>query len=228
MITLCIIVEGETEEGFVNRVLSKYLLEYDIYAIPSCYHGGSSYEKPKKHIVNWMKGDKKLNNWFTTMIDLYGLPTDFPEFRESKDRKTPIERVEFLEKKFKEDIKSILNRDEYSFKFIPYIQLHEFEALLFCDLEKMSESFHNSNNAIQEIIKQLPKNISSPEDINDSENTAPSKRIIKEIPTYEDEKNIAGPSITKEIGIKNLKKCPHFKQWIEKLEGLSKKVQIHD
>ena len=68
---------------------------------------------------------------------------------------------------------------------------------------------------ILEIIEQFP----NPEDINDSPETAPSKRMKTLIDGYE--KVTYGISLVEYTGIETiLHKCPHFKDWIEKLKAV--------
>ena len=62
----------------------------------------------------------------------------------------------------------------------------------------------------------------SPEEIDDGEQTAPSKRLIREVPAYYSLKPVAGPLIVAEIGLPNLRSaCPHFDEWVSTLERLS-------
>ncbi|HLP44702.1 MAG TPA: DUF4276 family protein [Candidatus Kapabacteria bacterium] len=98
--------------------------------------------------------------------------------------------------------------------------MHEFEALIFADLEKLNLEFPDKEAAIQKLLEMARGK--NPELINDHPDTAPSKRIIKEIKFYEKNKSVAGPSVVESIGLTCLKeKCKHFGEWITKLEGLS-------
>jgi hypothetical protein len=52
--------------------------------------------------------------------------------------------------------------------------------------------------------------------------TAPSKRIIAEIPEYDGQKATSGPLIAGRIGLPTLReKCAHFAEWLHRLEGLA-------
>jgi hypothetical protein len=107
-------------------------------------------------------------------------------------------------------------------RFIPYIQMHEFEALVFVDLSKLSIAFPDDN--VAQVIASLKKSTANlePELINHGEASAPSKRLIRELPAYEQKRSVAGYLVTEEIGIIALKAaCPHFCSWITKLEQLS-------
>ena len=226
MIRLNMIVEGQTEEAFVNQVLVDHLGHFGISTSARCvetgrkkkriFRGGvSNYQKAKKDISLWMQGDWKPEAFFTTMFDLYALPTDFPGYEDTCNCRDPYQRIEQLEEEFRKDFEST--------NFIPYIQLHEFEALVLADPSKLLDRFFEKESAIRNLENQCNK-FTSPELINDGEETAPSKRIIKEIPEYKGQKVIAGPEAVSKIGLEYLReKCPHFDGWIKKLESLSSK-----
>ena len=204
------IVEGQTEETFVNLVLVPELAQNSVWGRARCvitgrkhgikHRGGlGSYAKARNDIVLWMKEDRNPDAFFTTMFDLYALPNDFPGYEDAKKNRDPYKRVEALEKAMKEDIGNP--------RFVPYIQLHEFEALLLTDLKKLEIQYFEQDTAIQHLIEIASKS-DSPELIDDGPETAPSKRIIKEIPEYEGMKALAGPLVAKEIGLPTLQsKC---------------------
>lgn len=105
---------------------------------------------------------------------------------------------------------------------IPYIQLHEFEALLLSDPEKFDWQYIEHDRAIARLV-ELASRFPSPELINDGATTAPSKRIIDEIPEYEYQKATAGPLIARQVGIATMReRCPHFAEWLALLEALDR------
>lgn len=222
MIRLNIIVEGQTEEAFVNKVMVPHLAQSEVFAIPRLiktgekkghiYRGGmTTYGKAKEDIKRWISQDKGKAVRFTTMFDLYRLPKDFPKFNESEKIAEPYQRVNFLENSLKADIRE--------HRFTPYIQLYEYEALILSDPTKFE--FVEDSSQIEKLMR-LVKKFKSPELINDGAETAPSKRIIKIIPEYKYLKPIVGPSVAQQIGLETIrKKCPHFNEWLIKLETLS-------
>ncbi|CAD5921764.1 DUF4276 family protein [Planktothrix agardhii] len=224
MIRLHIIAEGQTEEEFVNTILTEHLGYFNISTDVHCittkrtrtkvFRGGlPSYQKIKKDIIFWLRQDKHPEARFTTMCDLYALPNDFPEFEEAQKISDPYERVEQLENALFQDINDS--------RFIPYIQLHEFEALILSEPIKLEERFPNYQSEVKKLVS-LCQSFESPELINDGEQTAPSKRIIQAIPSYEGAKVSVAPLMAQKIGLENIRqKCPHFNQWIERLENLS-------
>ena len=146
------------------------------------------------------------------MFDLYALPEDFPGMSISKKFADPYEKIKTIEKAFANDLGSE--------RFIPYIQLYEFEALLFSDITKMGIYFLNREKEIKQ-LRNLCASFVSPEHINDNPDTAPSKRIERTIPGYHDAKPIAGPLVATAIGFATIRaKCHHFNQWISCLESL--------
>jgi len=103
-------------------------------------------------------------------------------------------------------------------RFIPYIQLHEFEALLFAEPSQFAVAYPNKEKEIQKLVAVRAKFI-SPEDINEGENTAPSKQILAIFPDYK--KVSTGSRIALKIGFAKIRtENPHFNEWLNKLEQL--------
>lgn len=223
------IVEGQTEETFVNRVLKPYLAQRSVWCKARSvatgrrrgfrYRGGlNSYQQAKNDIILWMKEDQNADAFFTTMFDLYALPTDFPSYENARKISDPRKRVAALE--------GAMNQDIQHPRFIPHIQLHEFEALLLADPQKLDCKYLDHDTAIQNLI-QMASTFSSPELIDDGYETAPSKRIIHEIPEYEGMKASAGPLVSEKIGLRVLRgRCQHFGNWLDRLENLGGGIAV--
>ncbi|MCP4148866.1 MAG: DUF4276 family protein, partial [bacterium] len=121
------------------------------------------------------------------------------------------QKVESVEKLFAHDIGSK--------RFLPYLQLHEFEALIFVEPGQLDKISHMSLSGQLEKVKASFK---SPEEINDNPETAPSRRILKVYPKYR--KTTQGPVIVRRIGLDKIRvECKHFDWWISTLEKLGKK-----
>jgi hypothetical protein len=199
-----ILVEGETEEKFVKDILNPYFEKKEIYLTPVRLRGVSKYYIIQKEVKSLLKNQSFL--LVTTMIDLYACPSDMPKKTEIKQDMNHIQKVTFLENAFSKDI----NNE----KFLPYLQLHEFEALLFSDVSYFS-LLSRDISYFENIVRTK-----EPEEINDSPDTAPSKRIIQKIPQYEFTKPTNGIILAKKIGLENMRvKCPHFNDWIVKIES---------
>ena len=227
MIRLHFTAEGQTEEKFVKEVLSPHLANFQVFCDVRCvltsenkkqrieYRGGfrqhKAYETVRKDIVSWMQEDKDSACRFTTMFDFYALPQDFPGQDKIKSITDKYEKVTVLEQEFASNI--IDNR------FVPYIQLHEFEALIFANPAYLELEYLDYASEIRKLIN-ISEQYDSPEMINDGAETAPSKRIIAEIPEYENNKT-NGAIVAKEIGLSTLRlKCKHFDAWLTTLEKL--------
>lgn len=223
MIRLHLVVEGQTEETFVNRLLVEHFGQFNIVTDARCvetsrrqgriYRGGViDYQRVRNDLSRWMKEDQNANARFTTMLDLYALPEDFPRFAEAKQQSDPYGRVAMLEQAFAGDVGDR--------RFLAYLQLHEFEALLLSDPAQFEERFSEHADNIRNLVN-LVAQFTSPELIDDDQYSAPSKRIIKEIPEYEGAKVSAGPLVAQKIGVSAMRqKCQHFDEWLSKLERL--------
>jgi len=157
-----------------------------------------------------LKDDPRPASRFTTLIDLYGLPPDFPGWaRGFYSEGDPYSYINLLEREFANDID-----DE---RFIPYIQLHEYETLLFSSPQTF-DCLSATPSQVGKIAK-IAQDFGNIELINRSRQTAPSKRIEGVFPGYDKVAN--GVDIAELIGLPTLReKCPHFNEWITKLEQL--------
>jgi hypothetical protein len=216
------IVEGQTEETFVRDVIIPHLASsHSVWGKVRCVttnrkrkiRGGgfnTNYKVLRDDILLWMKEDQNLDMKFTTMLDLYALPPDFPGYNDAGKHCDAYQRVDALERAFGQDIQDT--------RFIPYIQLHEFEALLLADPQKLDWEYLKHDQGIRNLVDMV-SHFDSPELIDDGQETAPSKRIIREIPEYEGMKASAGPIVAEKIGLPTLRdRCRHFNNWLSRLE----------
>ena len=218
---LYITVEGQTEKDFADRLLKPHLASYSIDVRPRVVvtnrkmgkRGGIlDFDKIRGDLGRLMKQDRQPETRFTTMVDLHALPTAFPGWGEARKQNRPGDKVGVLE--------TALEKEIGDTRFLPFIQLHEFEALLYCDLSELQHRIADSQpgiSALQREVQDL-----EPEEINEGSSTAPSKRIIRHVPIYERNKVRVGAPAAAAIGLPKLRlKCPHFGAWITKLEMLS-------
>lgn len=227
MARLYLFAEGYTEQTFAANILKPHLANMGVYLgnIILIAHarkggithrgGGRSYIPMKNDIRRILKQETGRDVFFTTMIDLYAIHTDFPGRDDAERlRQLPDKRVEALERSFAEDI-----GDQ---RFIPYIQLHEFEAYLFSDPTKFKFFYNHHEKAIS-ALQAIADGVKIPELINDGEHSAPSKRIIAKLPDYKDAKRVYGPQVAALIGLEVIRsKCPHFHAWLSRLEQLDR------
>jgi hypothetical protein len=220
-IRLNITTEGQTEFHFVKNVLYGHLQPYGIFCdVRSVLtskeyrkRGGiTNYKKAKKDIQQWLLHEKSADRRFTTMFDYYALPNDFPGYADAQKLNNPYDMVKCIEEAFAKDMND--------YRFIPYIQLHEFEALFYSDLDILLLEYEDKRKEIEElksILFQSPYN-GNPELINDKKGTSPSHRILSKIPEYQ---KITAISLLNYISVDVLRtKCIHFNEWLTKLENI--------
>lgn len=208
-------VEGQTEEAFLQEVMVAPYAIRGIYLHPIIvstspgYKGGlTSYSKVRPQIDRLCKQDP--NAFVTTLFDFYALPEDFP----GKGGLGAINAANGLAKvvHLETELKNAIGHAN----FIPNIMLHEFEALLFTDIEAFAD--WTDDDDVLDPLRQA-RLVLAPEDINDGPQTAPSKRILSVMPSFQ--KTVHGPLIAAAIGLDAIvAACPHFGMWLKKLESL--------
>ena len=222
---LYLFAEGQTEQTFADTVLKPHLTNFGVYMHnpvliaharkKGTVHrgGGRKYLPMKSDIVRFLKQDTAGDAFFTTMIDLYALHSEFPGREEAeKLRNDPYRRVNLLHEAWTTDVGDR--------RFIPFIQLHEYEAYLFTDVTQF-ELFYPNSEAEIAALKKIADHVSTPELIDDGQHTAPSKRIIGQLPDYAAAKKVVGPQVGELIGLAAIrKKCSHFDKWLTRLERL--------
>ncbi|MDQ8192009.1 DUF4276 family protein [Roseibacillus persicicus] len=213
-----ILVEGQTEERFVKDVLAPDLLLKGLSTIPTLLTTKVVKSGPnfKGGVTNYtkMKGDlnRRLQDsdaLVTTLIDYYGLPNDTPGMS-TRPNGSPRERVQHVENALREDLGCRPN-------FLPFLLLHEFEALLFVDHEITASVIPAREKAPELVSISEGK---EPEEINELPETAPSKRLLKVFPSFR--KTLHGPTAAKRIGLPRIReRCPHFNNWMSQLENFA-------
>jgi hypothetical protein len=216
MTRVYLLVEGQTEEAFVRELLAphynrigKYLTPIIVSTSPGYKGGVVSYAKVKSQLLRLCKQDSGA--YITTLFDLYALPGDFPGKNSAGYPSTGSghQKSAFLEMQLAQDI-NLAN-------FIPNLMVHEFEALLFTQPEKFSE--WTDDKTVVSTLRAVTEAYATPEDINHGPHTAPSKRVLAAMSSYQ--KTIHGPLIACEIGLDAIRgKCPHFHAWLQTLEAL--------
>ena len=211
-----VLVEGQTEEAFVRELLIPYGARFGCYLHPiivstSPGHKGGvvSYAKIKPQIMRLCLQDRDA--YVTTMFDLYALPTDFPGKNAPNypNNGSGHQKAAFLETQLGQDIGQA--------NCLPNLIVHEFEALLFTEVVQFTQ--WTDDDFVARSLEQALVGKSSPEDINDSPQTAPSKRILAVMPQYQ--KTFHGPLIACDIGLDPIRNiCPHFHAWLTIVEAL--------
>lgn len=220
MTLVYVVVEGQTEESFISQVLAPVLWPRQVYLIPHLlgprgHQGGNpKYVRVKKDVILQLKQYPAA--YCSTMLDFYGLGGGFPG--------TPLppnlpnlDKVRHIERSIKADIIAEIPDWRPDVRFLPYLQLHEFEGLLFSDPTAFAHGIYEPGlvASFQAIRTAFP----TPEDIDEGPNTAPSKRVIALSPRYR--KPLYGTLAALQVGIAAMRQeCLHFRYWLEQLEAL--------
>lgn len=211
---LYIVVEGQTEEEFVKDLLTPFFEGMGIYIYPVIIHTGKGHKggfvnyNHLRNDVNKLLRSQGQDVVVTTFVDFFRCP-DLPYKEIWTGVSNHSERVVEMENAIKRDIND--------WRFYPYIQLHEFEALLFSSNEGFKRYF-DKDKTLE--IKKIIDSYDNPEDINSSPDGAPSKRLLRIIPGFD--KVMYGNILALEIGLNTiLNKCPRFRKWVETLISVS-------
>jgi hypothetical protein len=222
MIRLYIICEGQTEETFCNRLLLPYLAEHKVYIAPSSIakkgeKGGTiKFERLWRDVRNHLLGDP--NAYCTTFFDFYGLPADFPGKELATQKSNIQDKHTIICENLVQALVSKLKLGEVTGRFIPYVQMYEFEALLFSYPQHIAEWLGQAH--LGEDFQKIRNTFASPEEINDSTETAPSKRILNLFAKYRKVKD--GTDIAEYIGLQTIRQeCHLFDTWLQQLESLA-------
>jgi len=221
LIRLYLVAEGETEEDFAKDVLAPHLHNFSVHIIVLPLGGISSFGKIDYLVKTQLKQDQ--GSFLTTMIDLYRLPKDFPGFQAMTSVGTGAQKADQVANAWRLEL--AMGRDNLLAslvgrgRFIPYIQVHEFEALLFSKPLCIAELLAEYHDGLAQLLDVTDK-FQSPEDIDGGPETAPSKRL-KAIYGKVYEKRLYGTLIAQDIGLQTIRaKCPHFSAWVAVLERL--------
>lgn len=224
MTRLIVVVEGQTERDFVNSVLRPHLDALGVYTSASIVgktiaqrrghtvRGGGHFANWHQDIARLLAGQRSADLRVTTLFDLYGLPNDFPGLSDHGADTDTNRRCD--------DLQAALGKVVDDHRFIPYIQRHEFEALVLAALPQLEEWLDAEDDL--EGIRALRSEIGEtpPEDVNDGKKTAPSKRLEALIPGFS--KVAHGVSAVEDAGLPLLRgKCPRFGRWLTQLEALA-------
>ncbi len=220
MIRAIAVVEGQTEQGFVCDILAPFLASQNVYLTarlvgkPGHKGGDCRYERAKRDILLLLR--QETDTVVTTMFDFYALPDSWPG-RTAAATAPPAQKADMIETAVKKDILTELGDSFDENRFHPYVQMHEFEALLFSKPATVCTVLRSSKSERE--MQSIRDSFHNPEEINDNSETAPSKRLLRLFADYK--KRIHGAIAAKRIGIEAMREaCPHFADWVKTLESL--------
>jgi hypothetical protein len=227
MVRLHVHVEGLTEERFVNSVLCPHLVRLGYSTVTAKLLGNARLRSRRGGINSWASARRDILNHLredrsclaTTMVDFYGLPKAGQEAwpgRAGALTGSSEAKAALVERALQEDICAALDEDPARCRFVPFVVMHEFEGLLFSDCEVFGREIGH-----QEVVPDLQAirdGFGSPEDINDSPTTCPSRRVAGLVPGYQ--KPLFGILAATAMGLDRIRRhCPHFADWLTRLEN---------
>lgn len=224
MSEIVVLVEGETEQDFVATTLAAHFgaRGASIWPILPGRHGSSGgikrWSVAEADIVRILKSGR----YCTTMFDYYALPADWPG-RQAAGQKPVAERATTVEAALHAQVCAVRGQRFDPRQFIPYVQLHEFESLLFADPSELARSLepisYQSDVQLLLAFRKVRDQFGDPEAINDGYATCPSRRIRSIVSAYQ--KRAFGPLIADRIGVERLsEECRHFAAWLQRLEAV--------
>ena len=220
MVRVKIVVEGQSEEAFVNDVLAPTLWPQQTYlypillGVPGHKGGRPNYARLKKDLLLHLKQDPSA--YCSMMLDYYGLGPGYPGTIPAGT--TSAGSVKILEDAIQADITATIPALRPDQRLIPYLQLHEYEGLLFSDPLAFASGINQAH--LGRVFQTIRDAFPTPEDINNSPTTAPSKRGLATYPKYR--KVLHGKNGAAAVGIDRMRQeCPHFRSWLETIEALA-------
>ncbi|MFV0345543.1 MAG: DUF4276 family protein [Bacteroidales bacterium] len=216
---LIIICEGQTEQEFCKTILSPYLTRINInirYPLIKKSNGGIvAWLEFKKEISQYLKDNTET--YVTCLIDYYGINKrhKFPKWEIANAEPDKNQRMRMIEQGMKEDL-----AESIRYRFIPYVQLHEFEGLIFSgSINVFREQIPQNELTGEEELLQTLDQFSNPEMINDDKETSPSHRLERIIKGYN--KIVYGNILLEAIGLEGIRnKCPRFNEWVDSLVNI--------
>ena len=220
-----IVVEGITENKFVKKVLAPYLATQRIYVhapvvrtsinrkMGRIFKGGDiRFSRVKSQIGNFLKQRPEIV--VASFVDFYGI-AEWPSLDKIQECHSPDNIAQLLNNSAKEEICQDFPETQPQDRYFPFVMVHEFETLLFSDSQVLSKHLHIDQTKVDDVLSQYGN---SPEKINNSPETAPSKRLEKWNSQYG--KTTDGITIAIAIGVDKMReKCSLFDTWLRTLEG---------
>ena len=221
-------VEGQTEETFVNEVLRNHLVSRGYSSVGARLLGSARQRMRRGGVRSWRGTLGDIRNHLKqdpqciagTIVDYYGLPADgegaWPgRAAASRMSGTVEQRARTVEGALADAVDEAMGSSFDRRRFVPYVMMHEFEAMLFSDCSGFSLAIGRTDLTGE--LQRIRQAFDTPEDIDDSQETAPSKRILRLLPSYE--KPLMGKLGVLHIGLEKIRReCPHFRYWLERLE----------
>lgn len=164
---------------------------------------------------------QRSDTYITTLIDYYGTK-EWPGLDDVPPQATPNQIAKIINNATQKEVISLFADQRAESRFIPYMAVHEFEALLFSDSSAIAAELEISIEYVNSVLTEFGE----PEAINNNRETAPSKRLDRWSPKGKFPKTTTGIAIARTIGIEAMrKKCPIFNTWLSTFEAIQKNSQ---
>jgi hypothetical protein len=213
------LVEGKTEQIFIRNILGPYLAERQIYMTPIVVSkpgqkgGDIKFSRVKNDIELHLK--QRSNTFLTLFVDYYGMKSDWPGHVEAKQHPTSAGKARIINRRTKDRVNSLFANQNSDKRFIPYVAMYEFEAMLFSDPRILAEQLRIPQSRIEPVLEEC----NEPENIDDSPQTAPSKRLEHLSSRFK--KTTTGIAVLNATGLaKTRARCPIFNKWLTDIESL--------
>lgn len=214
-----VLVEGQTERRFIREILAPYFsprfifLKPIILRKPGASGGDVKFARARKDMGIHLK--QRRDTWLTLLIDYYGIRSDWPGYEESKNLPRHDLKAKAMCEHTARKVEALFAAQDAARRFIPYVSMHEFEALLFSDPAMLAGALGVARSEIENILEACGE----PEAINDTPHFAPSKRLASLSTRFK--KTTTGIEIARSIGIPKMRSaCPLFDAWLGSLESL--------
>lgn len=219
-IEVMVIVEGKTEEIFIKSLLQPYLDQKMIFMTPVQVSkpgqkgGDVRFERVKRDLEIFLK--QRPDTYVTTLVDFYGVH-EWPGIDQVPANASPAEIAEIVNGATRDAVIELFAAQRADRRFIPYMSIHEFEALLFSD----SESLAAELGVAEELVRAVLNECGEPEAINNNPAMAPSKRLNGWSRSGKFLKTTTGIEVARRIGIQKMRtQCPLFHAWLQRFEAL--------
>jgi hypothetical protein len=214
---IAILVEGQTESAFVSEILAPYLQSFGVYAMPvivktarladgTTYRGGGGDWRHYAGDLGRLLGATHYHR-VSLLIDFYAYPRNGPGAdccpRPHQPRRCAELRVQAM-------ADAVANH-----RFVPHVVLHEFETWVIAAAMDTAAVLGDATVA-KRLGAEAATVAGDVELLNDSPQTAPSKRVAHSWPDYD--KVTDGIEVIREAGLAVvMDRCPGLKAWIDQL-----------
>ena len=216
-----VLVEGATEQRFIKELLAPYMAGRNVFLTPIILDkpgekgGDVRFARAQNDIEKHLK--QRRDTYVTLMVDYYGIKGDWPGYLDSRKETLHTRKAAVMNQATAKSLAELFSEYSPDRRFIPYVSMHEIEALYFSEPATLAAKLGVSPASIDEILSECGE----PENVNDNIQTAPSKRLEKLSDRFK--KTSTGLAIAREIGISCMREaCPIFNTWLNQLESLSK------